>query len=938
MMWPTFACLIAGLALYVTRGVLDQTVTANGVVRFAMLPPWQALVGFTCLAALVLVGIDHLNAPRGTTTARRPRLRDLVPPMFALAILLLPFTPVLPDRWPALQALSGPLGAIVWLSVIALQVWVLWQSRLISARLIERWRVATLMVAIVLATAAASGLTAVRLTTTPLFPSGDEPHYLVISQSLWRDGDLKIQNNHRRGDYREYYEADLEPHYLTRGTDLEIYSIHPIGISVLLAPVYAAGGYAGVVAALIAMAAIGAGIAWRWALATLNGPGAATFAWAAIALTAPFLLNSFTVYPEIPAALAVIFAFVWTLPNEQQRPGFGRWLAAGLAIASLPWLSTKYAPMSAVLLLIVLLRLSKREPASLLRNSKAWAMVAIYALSLAGWFAFFYWIWGRPLPMAPYGSMTQTSPLNLRAGGPGLLFDQEYGLLALAPVYVLAATGLVHMWRGGGPLRRQAIEIVAVFAALLATVGAFGIWWGGAAAPGRPVVSGLLLLMLPIASAFRSAQMGSPLRAAHHLLLWISIGIAITMAIGQDGLLINNARDGTSTLLEFWSPRWELWTLAPTFIRQPWPVALLYAAWWLLVAFAAAFVLSRVRAASAGVSALMAAATLAAALIVIAMTMPLLPPGWQTPRVDLGARARLAALDGFDARVRPAAMVYDPLRRGASSEVVPQLTLAVKPQQRTDRQPIRVLHNGRFALPAGTYRIEVAFNDRAAGQTWPLSLQVGRVGPPLESWNIEAQPGQVWSTTLWLPVNASFVGLRGPAEAERAIDAITITPTAVVDAGSRPIVPVVFAAAHYDGASLFFHDERMYPEPTGFWALGRRTADITVATPPDRATPVVLRIHSGGKANTVTFSTFGWQQEFSLVPGQAAEVELPTMAGGVVPLTIATDDGFYPRELDASSTDPRFLGIWIEVKSTAAGTSTPASAMVGQVADHHATR
>src|SRR5688572_26386037 len=167
-LWPTLACVIAGLALYVTRGVLDQTVTTAGVVRFAMLPPWQALVGFICLAGLGLVVIDHLNRPRGTSTAARPRLRDLVPPMFGLAILLLPFTPVLPDRWPALQALSGPLGALVWLSIIALQVWVLWQSRLITARLIAGWRVSMLLAAIGVATAAASGLAAFRLTTTPL--------------------------------------------------------------------------------------------------------------------------------------------------------------------------------------------------------------------------------------------------------------------------------------------------------------------------------------------------------------------------------------------------------------------------------------------------------------------------------------------------------------------------------------------------------------------------------------------------------------------------------------------------------------------------------------------------------------------------------------------------------------------------------------------------
>jgi hypothetical protein len=919
---PAAACVIAGLALYVTRGVLDQTVTATGVIRFAMLPPWQALVGFICLAALVLLGIDHLNAPRGTTTAHRPRLQHLVPPMFALAVLLLPFTPVLPDRWPALQALAGPLGAIVWLSVIALQMWVLWQSRLITARAIERWRLSAVTIAIFVATLAAAGFAAFRLTSTPLYPSGDEPHYLVISQSLLRDGDLKIENNHRRGDYREYYESDLAPHYLTRGSDAEIYSIHPIGVSVLIAPAYYLGGYRAVVAALIVIAAAAVAIAWRWTVATLNAPGAATFGWAAIVLTAPYLLNTFTVYPEIAGALAAIFAFVWTLPRPHQRPGAGRWIAAGLAIAVLPWLSTKYAPMSAALLVVVLLRLSETGPASFIRNSKAWMVIAIYAISLAAWFAFFYWIWGNPLPMAPYGSMTQTSPWNLRSGAPGLLFDQEYGLLALAPVYVLAATGLFRMWRSGGPLRRQALEITFVFAALLATVGAFGIWWGGSASPGRPIASGLPLLMLPIAAAFRNAPAGSPLRAGHHLLLWISIGVAATLVLAQDGVLVVNGRDGTSALLEYWSPRWELWSLAPTFLGgQPWAIGLLQSAWWLTIAAAAAFVLARARTAHAGASALTAAGTVAAALIVLAVTMPLLPDGRPVPRVDLGARSRLSALDGFDAHVRPAAMLYDPLRRGASTDVVARLTLGVKPMQRTDRQPLRVIHNGRFSLPAGSYRIDVQFNDRAAGRTWPLSLQVGRVGPPFETWQVEAQGGELWSTTLWLPVSASFVGLRGPDDLERAIDAITITPTAVVDAGSRPIVPVVVAAARYDDVSLFFHDERMYPEPSGFWTRGGRTSGITVATPPDRTSPVVLRFHSGAQPNKATFSTFGWSHEVSLTPGEAAEIELPTMAGGVVPLTITAEDGFYPRDLDPSSADQRFLGIWIEVKPSGRATA-----------------
>src|SRR5690606_29799035 len=136
--------------------------------------------------------------------------------------------------------------------------------------------------------------------------AGDEPHYLVIAQSLWRDGDFKIENNHQRGDYREYFPRDLDPHYLTRGADGEIYSIHPVGLPIVLAPVYALGGYRAVLLALIAMAAAAAGLMWRWVATATGSRGAATFAWAVIVGSAPFLFNSFTVYPEIAAGLAVM--------------------------------------------------------------------------------------------------------------------------------------------------------------------------------------------------------------------------------------------------------------------------------------------------------------------------------------------------------------------------------------------------------------------------------------------------------------------------------------------------------------------------------------------------------------------------------------------------------------------------------------------------------
>ena len=87
---------------------------------------------------------------------------------------------------------------------------------------------------------------------------GDEPHYLVITQSLLADRDLKIENNHRQRDYRAFYGGDIRPDFIQRGIDGEIYSIHAPGLPVILLPAYAVGGVRGAIAMLCVLAALGA--------------------------------------------------------------------------------------------------------------------------------------------------------------------------------------------------------------------------------------------------------------------------------------------------------------------------------------------------------------------------------------------------------------------------------------------------------------------------------------------------------------------------------------------------------------------------------------------------------------------------------------------------------------------------------------------------------
>ena len=103
---------------------------------------------------------------------------------------------------------------------------------------------------------------------------------------------------------------------------------------------------------------------------------------------------------------------------------------------------------------------------------------------------------------------------TLAAGFPGLLFDQEYGVLAYAPGFILAALGLVAMLRRGGDAARRAAEIALVGGTLVATVGAFDLWWGGSSAPCRPIASGLLLAGLPIAWHYQHARLRHRARAA----------------------------------------------------------------------------------------------------------------------------------------------------------------------------------------------------------------------------------------------------------------------------------------------------------------------------------------------------------------------------------------------------------------------------------------
>ena len=768
---PAAAVAVCGFALYFTRSVLDIVVVGGEPVRVALLPGWPVLAAFLAMATLGVLWLTRRSMPRTVTSAPiRLRVGMMTLPLFALATLILPYLPFVPDAVRPLLITAGPLKWVIWLAIGGLFFWTLWQGRIVRADWLGRLTVDQ-----------AAGLIGVATALAVRAASAFGP----------LDG-------------RDYI-------------------------------------------ALMA-AAVAAALMWRFLVERTNAPGAATFAWAAVALTAPFVFNA-RVDRHMVAALALVIVFTMVPIGTTMMLRLARWGALAAPVLVMAWLGMRDA--------------------------------------------------ADPPPNAAH----------LAVGVPGLLFDQQYGLLANAPVYILAATGLVAMIRAGDDLRRRAIEIAGVFVALLVAGGMLSVWWAGTASPARPLSLSLLLLAFPIAVTARAAAAGSASRASHQLLLCVSIGVAITLAIVRDRFVGTYERDGASRLLEYWSSGWPAWTAAPSFTVDPLSAAWMRSGVWLAVAIAAAFLLRRVGPRTAGGATLAASATFAAALLIASGIASQIETTHLVP-VNLNARASLTLLDGFDADTRPMAIKYDPFELLPANAIVPLASLSVAPGTRGDNQPIRVLHNGRFSLPAGQYHLDVEWATDAPN-VMPLGLQVGLLEPAWQTWQVQPQRGAHWTADINLPVDAPFLALRGATDLERAVALVSIQPTNVLDAGDRPRVPAIQTASQIGSTMVLYHDDRASMEPMGFWVIGGSTARVTFARDA-HDTPLVLRIHSGLKPNRVLVSSRGWQETMYLNARTPQDITLPDSERRVVTVDIRAEDGFRPRDFDPASPDPRFLGAWVQ--------------------------
>jgi len=871
---------VAGAAWLLPASIHIAAWPASGPVRIAYLAPLGRLwltIALVVFAAVVLTAVLKRRGHSLASVAGR------ISPLLLLWLWLLPYAPWLPDRAPLLLVFAGPVRWIVLITAIAGVVanWI--DLRAAAERL--RAPSPTLVFLVSFALYATLGI---RYARGAGF-GGDEPHYLVITQSLIIDRDLDIANNHARRDYRAYFPGELRPDFLQRGLRGEIYSIHAPGLPALLIPAFAVAGALGAVVFMALLGALAAAAIFD-AAAIVSSPVVASAIWIGACLSVPFLPHAWLIYPEIAGALVVAWAVLWLLRPAPTPTGA---FFHGLALASLPWLHTKFALLLALFAAFHAVRLWPR-----IRSLLAFALPV--AVSGLAWLYSFRVMYGAFDPEAPYGSYTRMFVLakNIPRGTLGLLFDQKFGLLIFSPVYVLAPVGAWLMLRDRG---RRWLSL-----ALLATAGAFFVsttrlymWWGGSSAPARflvPIVP-LLTPMMAVAIA-RSRDVFA--RSVVVLVVAATAGAAVLTLSSSSGELLYSRPHGVGALVTYLQGSAPFDASLPTFTEENWraPIRSLWP--WVagvLVAVSSGAWLVRI----ARVRSVFWSAAICAIVFLICGSLVAAARG-PTDRRAIVVRERLALMRDYDP-TRTHGVDVTHVRRLANDELLAAMRLELR---RAADEPIanpRVLE-GPFELPEGRYEARVWSGGAAParGEAFvALADQIVLARTPLD-----ADPASI---RFDLPIRTpAFVGVDA-VDGARSVRRIDIAPIALLPRSQRQDVTshVVEPIGGTPSSFMAYADGNTYPEGGVFWTRDTEEGTVVIAT--RGASAIRLILHVGPTGSPVTVDAGGKRLDIDLKPDETRDIEIAIPAGREkMSLSIRAANAFRPSAVDPKSTDNRLLG------------------------------
>jgi hypothetical protein len=326
---------------------------------------------------------------------------------------------------------------------------------------------------------------------------GDEPHYLVVTRSLYVDHDIDVANNYAANDGKLIGHDGLVAGAHARMNHAQrVLPVHDLGASIALVPVYAIAQpianlmsdslltrirmtrglflYALVSLTLLAVTSTACGLLAR-SMARATSCGRAILAALLVGLSPPVLLHSYLIFPEAFGFVVMCAVVCWSLNPEPKMSGTWPLVAA---LGLLPWCHRKYSFLVFACAAVMMMRNPRfwRE-----RSARDQAILALlFLVPQAAMHIWTFTTWGT----VGGPQMLDSLPFTL-SGAPrgflGLLFDRQYGLVANAPWYLL----LPGAWMLAG--RRAALFLLPAVALDVPMAG-FVVWWGGFSTAARYLV------------------------------------------------------------------------------------------------------------------------------------------------------------------------------------------------------------------------------------------------------------------------------------------------------------------------------------------------------------------------------------------------------------------------------------------------------------------
>jgi hypothetical protein len=679
--------------------------------------------------------------------------------------------------------------------------------------------------------------------TRPVGPSGDEPHYLLISTSVLRDGDVDLANDYTEQRHLSFYPGPLTPRHVVLSASGHEYSFHGHGVALLTVPGMILGSVDAVRLTFLVISALGIAALFAAGRLASGSTAGSAIGVAALLCATPFMAQSSAIYPEGPGAAIVSGALLTAIRLERGMvPSATRLAATGAALALLPWLHLRFSLLAALFGLAVLWLLRETRD----RWSNALVFLAAPVISATLWFASSWVMFDTFDPTAPFRQKASGSLAAAPAGVFGLLADHEYGLLPYAPVFVFAAGGVARLFRTV-PITGAAGLLC--FVGTLVTSASF-VWWGGSSSPARFLVAVLPVLAVCLAMWWVRASAWSKTAAA--CALGVSAAVTTAAAVAERGRFVINDPDGRYSIFEWANGIVNLPAALPSLFRPDTGLAqeATIASVWLAVGGGLLLVLPRVI-----FFARVNHWTLAAWGMVMWITASA-TGAWMIRGVNPLQNDR-AQLELLQASPRPWLDTGFVSGEGVSSPdaVVGRLRF------RAPADPRVVLLAPR--VPAGHYRLLVEGN--TADRATTFSLELGRDAWPVQTWTAEARAPEL---RLALPVHSVRVVTNRAAP---HTPQVRLEVNRVHRLSNRP---TALHVTRYGALDVYAFDSAPTMERGGFWIPGNRHVTVVVSDRDGNAPAMVLTLEAA-EAATVRVARSPWQQQHHLEAGARMELVVP---------------------------------------------------------------